>query len=132
MSLARFGLKAEGIAKKHINRQDLGWRPLDPATLAQKIRAGHSENILVATSSYFQSITSWVFGGQTALAGVKRSARNEDGELLANIAAVQEFGSESAGIPARPLWKPTYEETMEWHVTNNLPSMYFMAAVSKY
>ena len=57
MSLQRWGLKAEGIAKSHISKQDLGWEALKPETIASKVRKGQSENILVASSSYFQSIT---------------------------------------------------------------------------
>lgn len=111
--LKRWALKAEAIAKLHINKQDLNWTKLDPKTISMKVRKGFSENILVMTSSYFQSITSWV-DGDTGYAGVQKKARNEKGEELADIAATHEYGSRSGNIPARPLWQPTYNETIEW------------------
>lgn len=107
----RIGSKAEGIAKKHMRNQDLGWEALAPSTLAQKARKGLSGNILIATSSYFQSITSFS-KDLTAFVGVRRTARNKDGEILANIAKIHEFGSRN--IPKRPLWGPTMKEMREF------------------
>lgn len=119
--LMRWGLKAEGLALSHISRQDLPWEPLSPATIAAKVREGYSENILVETSTYFQNITSWV-SGSIALAGVKRTVKDADGNLLANVAATHEFGSVAASIPARPLWFPVMAEAMQWQVTSNSPA----------
>ena len=42
ISLKRWGLKAEGIAKSHISNQDLDWAELNTEYLAQKIRKGLS------------------------------------------------------------------------------------------
>jgi hypothetical protein len=134
MSLKRWGLKAEAVSKGHISKQDLGWVPLAPATLTKKITADpkQSENILIATSTYFQSITSWVTD-DTAWAGVRRGVRTKDGEVeLGLLAAVHEFGSDDGRIPARPLWKPTFEETTVWHAKNNQPVMHFANLLSKY
>lgn len=122
LCLQRFGLKAEGNAKSHISKQDINWEPLAPATLAQKMRGGHSRNIYVMTSSYFQAITSWVTN-DTVYAGVKRSATTKDGELFTEIAATLEFGTRDGRIPERPLWRPTLKETIEWHLKNNDPRM---------
>ena len=113
LSLKRWGLKAERVSKMHISSQDLGWKPLTPAYKATKIRKGLSENILVATSSYFQSITSFV-EGDTVYAGVKKEVKNKDGEVIADIAKLHEYGSQSGQIPARPLWQPTFSEVIEW------------------
>ena len=131
MSLKRFGLKAEAIAKGHISRQDLGWAPLDPKYLAKKIKKGLSNNILIATSSYFQSITSYVIL-DTAYIGVKKQIRHDDGSFIADIAKLHEYGSDTAGIPARPLWKPTLNEVLIWHVKKNLPARYFKINMRKY
>ena len=109
--MKRWGLKAERIAKLHISKQDLNWRALKPKYKASKIMAKLSQNILVATSSYFGSITSYV-EDETAYAGVKKEAKNKEGDVLADIAKVHEYGSETMQIPARPLWKPTFEETI--------------------
>ena len=130
LCLQRFGLKAEALAKTHLSLQDLKWTALKPATIARKVRNGHSENILIQTSTYFQSITSWV-EGETAYVGVKKTARS-GGEDLANIARVQEFGSKSRNIPARPLWKPVWDEAMVWVVKHNSPVDIFMKRIEKY
>lgn len=133
-SLRQFGLKAEGTAKKHMSNQDLGWAALKPATLAAKLRNGQSENILIATSSYFQSITSWVDEkDMTAYAGVKKLAKNSEGDVIADIAAVHEYGSQSGIIPARPLWHPTFGETVKWFLTSNSrPDIIFLRNIKKY
>lgn len=112
IALKRWGLLAEGLAVRHISRQDLGWVPLKASTLTGKIRSGYSEDILVRTSTYFQSITSYV-KDEVVYAGVRKTAKGSDGEVIADIAAVHEFGSQSANIPARPLWQPTFEETVK-------------------
>jgi len=133
-ALKHWGLKAEGLAKKHISMQDLGWKPLKPSTIATKIRAGHSENILVATSSYFQSITSWVDKSEMkSYAGVKKTAKDADGNVIADIAAVHEFGSVAGNIPKRELWHPTFKETMEWFMdSNSRPAIIFSKNIKKY
>ena len=52
---------------------------------------------------------------------------SSDGKtILADIAAVHEFGSQSGNIPARPLWQPSYKEAVEWHEKNNDPRDIFM------
>lgn len=132
-ALSRWGLKAEGIAKKHISMQDLNWKPLKPETLAAKLRKGLSENILVATSTYFQSITSWAdLPNNTVYAGVKKEARDKEGNVIANIAAVHEFGSLSGNIPKRELWHPTFQEVMAWHINFNTPEKLFAIRMKKY
>ena len=133
-ALRRWGLKAEGTAKLHISNQDLGWQALAPATLARKIRLGFSTNILVETSTYFQNITSWIDApNNTVYAGVKRGVREPNGEDTGMVAAIHEYGSQSGRIPARPLWQPTYAETMEWHIKNNNPAKIFIKNIkSKY
>lgn len=134
ISLKRFGLKAEGTAKQHMSSQDLGWAELKPATLAAKLRKGLSNNILIATSDYFQAITSWVDEPEyTVYAGVTKVAKNRDGDVIADIAAVHEFGSASGNLPARPLWQPTYKETMEWFMKGpNRPDAIYAQRIKKY
>lgn len=128
-SLKKWGLKAEGTAKKHMGTQDLGWTSLKPATISAKVRKGYSENILIATSDYFQAITSWV-GKGTAYVGVTKHATDSDGTKIADIAAVHEFGSKGAGIPKRPLWKPTFKETVKWfNKSSSTPAKIFMRKV---
>ena len=42
LSLKRWSLKAEGLAKGHMSAQDLGWTPLSVKTVAAKLRRGES------------------------------------------------------------------------------------------
>lgn len=117
-SAMQFGLIAEGIAKEHISKQDLPWPALSEDYVEDKKDAGLSENILVSTSTYFQSITSWAEKqkGYIGFAGVKKRVLNKDGEEVADIAKTHEYGTSIAGrnknvtIPARPLWQPTIQE----------------------
>lgn len=133
ISVKQFALKAEGTAKTHISSQDLGWEPLKASTIAAKVRRGFSENILVETSSYFQSITSWVDEANlVAYAGVKKKVLSEDGEELADIAALHEFGSKSGAVPARELWKPTLSETRKWFFASKIMERTFKARIRKY
>tara|TARA_R110000850_G_scaffold101122_2_gene209301 strand:- start:888 stop:1364 length:477 start_codon:yes stop_codon:yes gene_type:complete len=111
--LVKTGLFAEGTAKKHMSRQDLGWKALNKDYKDYKKSKGLSTNTLVATSAYFQAITSFSKGKQVNV-GVKKVARDKEGNEIANIAAIHEFGSTKRGIPARPLWKPTLDETNVW------------------
>lgn len=119
-ALGRLALKAEGVAKEHISNQDLPAfteHPLSERHKAKKIRKGQSENILVADSTYFQSITSYT-RGRAAYAGVPSNASNTEGKNLGKIAAYLELGSPARKLPARPLWLPTFNETVVWGRTN--------------
>lgn len=130
ITLKRFGLKVERIAVTHISKQDLGWKRLKPSTIASNIRQGYSENILVETSLYFQSITSWV-DNDAVYAGVSKTIRTRSGTLLANVAEVHEFGSRSGNIPARPLWQPSFKEAIEWMKDNNNPAEIFLQKLKR-
>lgn len=127
LSLRRWSLKAEGLAKGHMSAQDLGWTTLKAKTVAAKLKKGQSELILIATSSYFQAITSWTTTDK-ALVGVRRSVRGRDGQLIEAVARTHEFGSPSKNIVARPLWQPVLRETMRWHLRNNKPEYLFRLA----
>lgn len=128
--LKRIGLEAEKRAVDHLQKQDLSWEALKPETLKRKTKKGLSEKILIATSSYFQSITSWA-DSQTAYAGVKRTARNKEGQEIANIAKIHEYGSKVRNIPARPLWKPVFREMIAYIRRENLFAKAFLDKVKK-
>lgn len=122
------GLKAEQIAVKHLQAQDLEWAALDEKYLERKIARGGSEKTLIDTSTMFSAITSIVVGHYGVFAGVQRNVSYKDGEDVAYIAEVMEYGSEARNIPARPLWQPTYEETIAWLKESN----YFGKKVAEY
>lgn len=137
-SSAAFGLIAEKIAKDHIANQDLHWPPLSDKYRQQKEDHGFSDFILVRTSTYVQSITSWS-EDLTGYAGVKRGIyyTDEHGgtDEVCNIAKTHEYGSDIAGrnhnvtIPARPLWKPTLDETMELWMKGHTPVHKFQESI---
>lgn len=57
-------------------------------------------------------------GQRTGRVGWFPSAKYEDGTPVAGVAAVQELGSASQGIPPRPFFRPTADEsTQEWATT---------------
>lgn len=112
-TLKRFGLKLEGTVKTHISNQDLNWAPLSEWWLNVKADNNYSFNHFVATSTYFQAITSWV-KADTAYIGVKRGTVGDNEESLGTIAYVLENGYAPNKLPARPLWAPSLKETKEW------------------
>jgi len=125
---------AEDTVRGHLRSQDLSWKPLSPdyAEAKARTRAGKrsyfrgarrgrraarrkggkrlSEKTLIATSQYFNSITSEIISPYEAGVGVARRKRYKGGEKIANIALVHEYGSKDGKIPARPLWRPTADE----------------------
>lgn len=122
IALGESASKGERIAVKHIKNQDLKWAPLSKAYLRSKTKKGLSEKKLIATSSYFQAITSIVVKGH-AFIGVKRGVYetqevDEDGKNksieIANLALIMEYGSIKRNIKPRKLWKPTMLELIKW------------------
>lgn len=132
LSLKRWSSKARSIAITHITKQDLNWEALNVNYKEQKAKKGLSTQIYVATSSYKQSINAWD-NGVTAFAGVKKSVRRADGTTFEEIARVLEYGNKSKTLPARPLWRPTFKETMAWYYkSNETPQMILRQRLKKY
>ncbi len=102
----------------HLDNQDLPWDPLSPQFLALKERKGFSTDIYTMTSAYRQAIATKVDATRLiSFVGVLRPVphKKPDGKGGATINMVQlgyvlEYGSIAASIPARPLWRPTFEE----------------------
>lgn len=133
-SLQRFGLKMEEVVLNHISKQDLGWKPLDPKYLSSKVKKGLSDNILVATSDYFNAIQSWVDKSKrTAYIGVKKGKKDREGNEIGHIARVHEYGAKGGKIPARPLWKPSFDEVKVWFwKSDHTPDKILVANLKKY
>lgn len=108
-SLKQVSLKAERLAVKFIQTQELKWKPLSKQYLSRKAQQGLSDKILIATSLYIQSITSKVMGN-VGFAGVFRKVRTREGEILADVAKVHEYGSIKRNIPPRRLWGVVFKE----------------------
>lgn len=107
--------KANGVAlrdamkKKILVEQPSEWPPLKPATIARK----GSSKMLVNHADLVNSINDVTLGTMVFI-GVPRTAKNQDGEELVNIAAVQVFGSEKQGIPPRDFMFTTAREMDLW------------------
>lgn len=129
----QIGLHAEGLARKHMTNQDLGWHELKARTITVKSKRGGSDLILVDTSSYFQSITSWFDKAKgVAYVGIKKTVKNEDGEEIADIAKVHEYGSVVRNVPARPLWQPTENEMQQVVAKSKLFKVNLNKRLAKY
>lgn len=113
-SLKQVADLAAELAKEHINRQNLGWQPLDPEYAEQKSKEGLSSKTLVATGAMSGAINSKLISVKQSFAGIGSNEKNDDGESLANISRAMEFGVMSKAIPARPLWQPVYKEVMDF------------------
>lgn len=117
--LAQLAARAEAMAVKHLRDQDLRWKKLSKKYMDRKARQGLSTKILIATSTYFQSITSQV-KGDSSFAGVFRKKKEKSGQFVADIAKVHEYGSIKRNIPPRPLWQPVYKAMKEYLVKEQL------------
>lgn len=96
---------------QHIQSQNLGWAGLDKDYLKQKRRKGLSQHILIATATLLNSITVNQVSDEEAFVGVLRSAPTQGGDYVM-IGSVMEYGSAARNIPARPLFGPTFKESL--------------------
>lgn len=148
----QLALKAEAIAVGHLQKQDLGWAPLNPRYRAKKIAQGRSEKTLIATSQMFQAITAWSDPATlTAYAGIRRTVLykkvrnavmrdkrgrfrkgsgriNPGGQKVWNIARAHEFGH---GVPERPLWRPTMKDLVKFAKNTDLLTRLILAELSR-
>jgi hypothetical protein len=111
--LAGVALKAEQLAVDRIKSQPSEWKKLSSSYLEWKVSKGYSPNMLTKTSTMIQAITSGVVG-LVGYAGVPKTARNKEGESVANIAATHEYGSVKMNIPARPVWQIVHRQTIQY------------------
>ena len=118
-TLMQITLKAEGMAVKFMAEQSLSWQPLSRQYLDTKRREGLSTKILIATSTYFQSINSQV-KNNVGFAGVLKQVRNDDGEVVADIAKIHEFGSIGRNIPPRRLWLVVFKHMRQFLIKNRI------------
>lgn len=114
LGLQQSAMTIEAAVVKHIVNQDLGWKALDPAYKKYKEKKGLSNQILIATSTLVNSVTTKQSADKMeAFVGVLRQGKKrKDGTAPVVIAAVHEFGSPKRGIPARPYLRPTFKEQL--------------------
>ncbi|WP_291726174.1 hypothetical protein [Bernardetia sp.] len=132
--LARIASKAEQLAVDRIKSQPSEWKRLSPAYLKRKLGGSwgrirkdgkrdrrfknRSEKILISSSTYINSITSNVSNSLVAYAGVPKNAKYDNGESVAKIAAIHEYGSTKRNIPARPVWLPVKNQVRNYILTS--------------
>lgn len=111
------GKEAVQLLRGHIEQQDLGWKPLSDEYLQAKAKEGYAQETLQRTKKMYESLT-FNSGGGGFWAGVPDGEQSDTGESIAMIAAVHEFGADSVGIEARPLYAPTLQELRAWMKTD--------------
>lgn len=96
----------------NIEGQSLAFAPLSQAYLARKAALGLDTRILIAKSSYIGSIEireMGSFGGRMAMYVGPNESTHYSGLPMTAIASIHEYGA-SNGIPARPHYRPTWEQ----------------------
>lgn len=106
--------KIERAVLGHLDKQDLGWDPLNEDYAARKEEKGLSPDTLRATNEMYQNITTDQPSAWKGAVGVTRGVKTKDGEEVTDIALIHEQPEDDGKvIPARKLWAPTFEETKE-------------------
>jgi len=98
--------------KDHIDKQDLPWKALSKQWKAYKLNSGLSGKIYEATGEFKDKLTYrkdstrnvWRVG---AFGDIKHKF---SGLSMNRLATILEYGNDVAGIPARPLFRPTQRE----------------------
>lgn len=92
-------LRLEAMMKTGIRNQAPGGKKFKPLAESTIERKGSSK-ALIDRGDLINSInTDFYGGGLTAFVGVSRMARDRDGNRLANIAEIHEFGTDPYKIP---------------------------------
>lgn len=103
--------KIEKTVLSHLDKQDLDWDPLTEKYAERKENKGLSPDTLRASNQMYQNITVDQPSAWTGAVGVQRGVKSEDGEDITDIALIHEQPDDDGEkIPARKLWKPTFEE----------------------
>jgi len=107
------------MVRQAVYSQRYKWVPLSQKYLEWKRRTGRDSRILVATREYVESIRivrnevgSWHESEKVVFyeVGLPDIIHLESGLPIRKLAAIHEFGVPSRRIPARPLWRPVWEE----------------------
>jgi hypothetical protein len=121
VALMQLASRAEAMAVKFMRDQTLPWKKLSEKYLERKERQGLSDKILIATSTYFQSITSIINStGTKSFAGVMRKQKNKEGQYVSDIAKVLEYGSIKRGIPPRKFWTVVYRDMRKFLIAEKI------------
>ena len=89
---------------------DIPFTPLAPRTIAERRRKGIKGDLaLIARGDLLKSIIAKKIR-HGAFAGILRGSKNREGKSLVAIGKIQEYGSPSRNIPARPFIMPVYQK----------------------
>lgn len=95
----------------HLDQQDLEWPELSETHSKRKAAQRLSPDILRATNEMYQNITTVQPSAFSGAVGVQRGVKNDEGDEVTDIALIHEQPEDDGKvIPARKLWKPTFEE----------------------
>lgn len=98
----------------NIESQKFSWAPLSQAYLNRKVMLGLDTRTLIATSNYISGIEiqdSIGVGGRLAMfVGPSPGATHVSGLSMNVIGGIHEYGTSDGRIPARPHYRPTWEE----------------------
>lgn len=99
-----------------IRRQAPGGKKFLPISEATKKRK-KSSKALIDKGDLIRSINVQpLFGGQAYFVGVHKNSGMKNGEPIANIAEVHEFGTKDGRIPARPYLRPAFSQWKKGNV----------------
>lgn len=101
--LEKAGDETVKTIKGHLERQDLGWTPLDESTIKEK---GHSK-ILIETGTLASSIKLTEVSKDAIFIGANDTSY-PNGESVNDVLKYHEFGTETE--PPRPLVRPSFNE----------------------
>lgn len=131
VALKQIGLKGERYVVKVIQSQPSSWPALSDKYRAWKKKKGYSSLMLLRTKDMFNRITSMADKKQVFI-GLKREAVNREGESLANIAAIMEFGSKKRNIPARPFLMPAHQQLVNEGLDKLFQELFMKECKRKY
>jgi len=104
--LRNLGRATVKLIKEHIDKQDLDWIPLSSSTINTK---GH-DSVYLETGTFRNSIKYRIQSPsvQAAILDIKPEGDHPSGLPIEVLSRYLEYGT--SRIPARPLWRPSFEE----------------------
>lgn len=101
--------------KSKMAGQEFPWTPLSASYVAYKKKKGLDSRMLIATGEYLEKLKVGKSKGTSKGASLFVGADPSDihtpsGLSMEKIAGIMEYGSSNGNIPARPHFRPTWEE----------------------
>ena len=105
-AIKKEGQNLSGMIKTGMRRQAPGGKKFKPLAESTKMMK-ESSKALIDHGDLLRSVNVSMFkmgaeAGQAAFIGVHRTVKNKDGESMANIAEIHEFGTKPFKIPVTP------------------------------